>query len=83
MKKSEIIAAIILVRSKKQVPTGKQIMKELIGSLTGLSLHIDQWDKDVDKALAQSIIKHLAAVKGELTMRDLVVDIDLILKRIS
>lgn len=83
MRKSEIVAAIVSARSKKKVPTEKQITKELTGSLAGLSLNTGQWDTEVDKEIAQLMIKHLSAVNGQLTIRDLILDIDLILKRIS
>ena len=80
MKKSDMVIAIVSGRSEKPL-TGKQIRKQLASVLTDLSLNPDEWDHDVDKNIAEDVIKHVSSVKGELSIHDIVRDIDRILKR--
>lgn len=43
---------------------------------------LENWD-DIDPIIADAIIRHMGPVRSELSLRDLIVDIDLILKRIA
>lgn len=82
MRKSEIVIAVVIRRSSKP-PSEKQIRKDLAKVLNHLSLDINTWDDDVDTVIGNGIVKHVGSVMGELTLEDLVTDIDMILKRIS
>ena len=79
MKKSEIIVAVVVRRTEKTLQE-KQLLREVNNILTELST---TFDHDIDAIIAEGIIKHMGSVRGELTLRDLIVDIDLILKRIT
>jgi hypothetical protein len=82
MRKSDIVVAVVIHRSAKP-PAEKQILKDLSEVVKHLSLDTETWDHDVETVIGNGIIKHIGSVTGELTLQDLVLDIDLILKRIS
>ena len=48
-----------------------------------MSFALENWDDNIDPIIADGIIRHMESVRGELSLRDLIVDIDLILKRIA
>ena len=80
MKKSDMVLAIVSGRSEKPL-SEKQIRKQLAAVLTELSLNPDEWDQDVDSDVAEGVIKHVGSVRGDLSLQDIVKDIDRILKR--
>jgi hypothetical protein len=82
MRKSEIVFAIIAVRTDTP-PPANQILKSLSSALKCHSLLLDNWDGDVAPELAQVIIRHVSSVRGELTMQGVIGDIDIILKRMT
>jgi hypothetical protein len=82
MTKSEIVVSAFLNRygsSKKE----KEVRKELASALGELLLTLDEWDKPVNDSIGQAIIRNLNAVRGELSMKYVIKDIDTVLKRIS
>ena len=82
MKKSDIVIAILAMRSG-QAPANHKILRDLSLALKYCSQDLERWDERLDPDLAVGIIKHVSAVRGELTMAILVRDIDLLLKRIA
>lgn len=82
MKKSDIVIAVVIRRSKTPV-SEKQIRKDLASVLNHLSLDLVNWDLEVDTVIANGVMKHVGSVKGELSLEQLVLDIDTMLKRIS
>ena len=82
MKKSDIVVTVIIRRSERPL-IEKQVLRDLSSVLEDLSINRDKWDHDVEPIIAEGIIKHMGSVRGELSLEDLVMDIDLILKRIS
>ena len=81
VKKSDIFVAIVIFRSEK--PTAeKKIRNGLSLVLNQLSLNLETWDQDVDTVIANGIIKHVGSVKAELSSKDIILDIDTILKTI-
>ena len=82
MKKSEIVKAVMDHRLGVMT-NEKKIMANLSSALKYRSVTLNDWDCEVDAGLAQGIIKHMMAVRGDLTMQALVEDIDRILKRVT
>lgn len=81
MKKSEIVLAIIALRSAT-APIEKKIIIELSSVLNQRATTLTNWECDVDADLAQKIIKHIVGVKRHLSMHGIVQDIDILLKRV-
>jgi hypothetical protein len=82
MTKSEIVVSALLNRhgsSRKE----KEVRKELVSVLSELLLTLEEWDKPVNDSIGQAIIRNLNAVRGELSMKYVIRDIDTVLKRIS
>jgi hypothetical protein len=82
MKKTDIVIAVVALRSKRP-PTHQQIRKDIAVVLKHLAIKPDLWDLEVEEVIAEGLIKHVGSVKGELSLQDLILDIDMILKRIS
>ena len=81
--KSDIVVAVMALRSEILLTDKKKILDGLVAALKRRSLILEAWDKDVDPELARGIIKHVGSVKGELSIYGVIQDIDIILKRIS
>lgn len=81
MKKSEIFVAVVILRARTpQKPT--EIFKDLLSILNIRSLELKSWEQEIEKVIADGIVKQLTTVRGDLRYEDIIADIDLILKRI-
>lgn len=82
MKKSDIVIAVVVLRSTVP-PKNQQIRKDISKVLKDLSISPETWDHEVEDVIATGLIKHVGSVKNELSLEDLILDIDMILKRIA
>ena len=80
MKKSEIVGTVMSLRTGVAT-NDKKIIKSLASVLKYRSMRLQQWDEEVEANLAQGIIRHITAGRGELTLQALVGDIDILLRR--
>ena len=82
MKKSEIVIALANQRSPKTLPE-EDTRRQLYAVLNALSFDLAKRDQEVDLEIGNAVIKHMRSIRGNLSLRALVIDIDLILKRIT
>ena len=80
MKKSDIVIAIIALRSGVS-PPAKKVLRELSSALKRRSTHLKDWDHPIDATYSQRIINHIRSVRGMITMQGVVSDIDILVTR--
>ena len=81
IKKSEIVVAVILQKSRLPV-TEKEVLRNLSEHLSGYSLDIERWDEGVEEPLARSIIRNMGFMKADIPMRLMIRELDIILQRV-
>jgi hypothetical protein len=80
VKKSDIFIAIVLLRAEKQ-RSERAILKDLSEVLEHLSMELKQWDGNVDPLLGTQIITKIGSTKSDLSLDQIVRDIDILSKR--
>ena len=83
MKKSDIVTQVLMYRSTNHLPIEREIRSQLVAALNKRSIDITAWDEEVDNTIGRAIIQHIASSKDDFPIDSLVIDIDLIVKRIS
>lgn len=82
MKKSDIFSAVVLLRSDKPQKE-REILKQLSSTLQHLSTDLDKWDERIDPALGAQITTKIGSTKQDLSLEQIIRDIDIMMNRAS
>ena len=79
MKKSEIILGIF-AKSHPSKPE-KQVLNELTTALAHEAADLKEWNETLPHDIANNIVKNIGSARRKLTMKDVVRDIEIIVRR--
>lgn len=80
MQKSHIFSTVVLSKGDKPEPAWK-VVRNLAATLKRMCEDINQWDQEVDPDVATNIIRQIGSTKRDMTMEQIIRDIDMMLKR--
>ena len=81
MKKSDIILTVVMREDNSK--SEQQVREEITSVLLDRSLDINQWDQPVTSPIGNALIKNFSSCCDRHSVKYLIQDMDLILKRIS
>ena len=67
MRKSDIVSAIVLLKSNKP-RAERDILDELSWTLDYMSIDFKQWNVEVDPAMATQIVNKIGSTKADLSL---------------